>query len=241
MPILDDNTPMLQVENLTAGYGRLEILHGVSLTVQPGQPVVVLGANGAGKTTLCRALSGLIRNGGRILLDDADISAQPPHRRVSAGIIQVPEGRQVFPEMTVADNLRLGAFVHGEPAADELRRIYELFPILESRSGQRAGLMSGGEQQMLALGRALMSRPRYLLLDEPSQGLAPKLIDQVGNAIRAIAATGVAILLVEQNLMLAERVAEYAYVMESGRCVSEGPLREILSKGVVQDSYLGST
>ena len=201
---------------------------------------MVFGANGAGKTTLCRAISGLIPAwAGRLHLQGEDLTAASPATRVRCGIAQVPEGRQVFPAMTVQENLRLGAYVHGAPRHGDYDAVYALFPILAERRGQAAGLLSGGEQQMLALARALMARPRLLLLDEPSQGLAPKAVEQVGHAVRAIAATGVAILLVEQNLMLAEMIAQDAVVLETGTCVASGPAEAMLASGAIEASYLG--
>ena len=240
MPIWGEGRAMLRIDRLSAGYDRLEVLHELSFEVATRQAVAVLGANGAGKTTLCRTISGLVAvRSGSVHFGGADISQATPDARVRSGIVQVPEGRQVFPEMTVIENLRLGAYVHGEPSAEELERVYGLFPVLKDRRKQRAGLLSGGEQQMLALGRALMGRPRLLLLDEPSQGLSPKAIDLVAEAVREIAGTGVSVLLVEQNLALAAMVAQYAYVLETGACVAQGPITEILSGKTVQESYLG--
>ncbi|QCP87846.1 ABC transporter ATP-binding protein [Cereibacter sphaeroides] len=231
---------MLEVCDLRAGYGRMEVLHGVSVSAVSGRPTVVMGANGVGKTTLCRAITGLIPlRSGAILLDGEDISRCDPAERVRRGVALVPEGRQVFAEMTVRENLRLGAYVHGEPTAAQFDDVAELFPILAERQGQMAGLLSGGEQQMLALARALMARPRVLLLDEPSQGLAPKAVAQVGQAVTRIASRGVAVLLVEQNLTLAEMIARHAVVLESGAVAAEGPADELLSSGAVEASYLG--
>ncbi|WP_029557012.1 ABC transporter ATP-binding protein [Xanthobacter sp. 91] len=231
---------MLRIEGLTAGYGRLEVLHDVSLAVPLGIPTVVMGANAAGKTTLCRTITGLIpARGGVVGFDGEDITRLGCAERVRRGVALVPEGRQVFGEMTVRENLRLGAYIHGEPRPADYETVFGLFPILQERENQRAGLMSGGEQQMLALARALMSRPRMLLLDEPSQGLAPKAVEQVGLAVNAIARTGVAILLVEQNLALAQMIARHAVVLENGRCVAEGPADQIMSSSAIQDSYLG--
>ncbi|GEO43047.1 ABC transporter ATP-binding protein [Skermanella aerolata] len=231
---------MLRIDNLSAGYDRLEVLHAVSFSVERDAPTVMLGANGAGKTTLCRVITGLIpaRDGG-IFLDGANITRLDPSDRVKRGVALVPEGRQVFPDMTVRENLRLGAYVHGEPGPAEFDAVFAMFPILAERQNQRAGLLSGGEQQMLALARALMSRPRLLLLDEPSQGLAPKAVALVAETVNRIAAMGVAILLVEQNLILAEAVARHVVVLETGTCVADGSASEMLVSGAVEDSYLG--
>ncbi|UZF95754.1 ABC transporter ATP-binding protein [Bosea sp. NBC_00550] len=231
---------MLRIEGLRAGYDRLEVLHGLGFEVQADDPTVVMGANAAGKTTLCRVLTGLIPAwGGTILLDGEEITRLSSADRVKRGIALVPEGRQVFGDMTVRENLRLGAYVHGEPRTNDYDAVFALFPILLEREGQRAGLLSGGEQQMLALARALMSRPRLLLLDEPSQGLAPKAVDQVAQAVNRIAETGVAILLVEQNLALAQMIARHAVVLETGTCVADGRASEIMASNAIQDSYLG--
>jgi branched-chain amino acid transport system ATP-binding protein len=233
---------MLRIEGLVSGYGRIEVLHGVSLSVPAGRVVAILGANGAGKSSLCRAISGLLPCwSGSISLDGSRLDTASTAARVRAGIVQVPEGRQVFPRMTVKDNLRLGAFVHGEPDDEALDEVFTLFPILRERMGQEAGLMSGGEQQMLAIARGLLSKPRIMLLDEPSQGLAPKAVDQVGLAIGAIAARGVGILVVEQNLRLTQMIAEDALVLETGEIVAEGPASTVLSGQAVAASYLGVT
>jgi len=212
---------MLTIESLHAGYGQLEVLHGLNFTVAAGDPTVVMGANAAGKTTLCRVITGLIpARAGAIYFDGNDITQLAASERVKRGIALVPEGRQVFGDMTVRENLRLGAYVHGEPQRDDYNQVFALFPVLHQRAEQRAGLLSGGEQQMLALARALMSRPRLLLLDEPSQGLAPKAVDQVAHVVNQIARTGVAILLVEQNLTLAQMIAQHAVVLQTGVCVA---------------------
>lgn len=231
---------MLSIKNFVAGYDRLEVLHGLDLEVSAKQAVAVVGANGAGKSTLCRAISGLIKaRSGRIVFDGHDITSASTSARVRAGVVQVPEGRQIFPEMSVLENLTLGAFVHGQPQAGDMDPVMALFPILRERANNAAGMLSGGEQQLLALARALMTRPRLLVLDEPSQGLSPKAVGLVAEAIAEIKRRGVAILLVEQNLALVEAVADYAYVLENGRCVSHGPASEILSGSLVADSYLG--
>ncbi|SMO93524.1 ABC transporter ATP-binding protein [Paracoccus laeviglucosivorans] len=231
---------MLEISDLRAGYGRMAVLHGLDLTAMPGRPTVVMGANGVGKTTLCRAITGLIPVwSGGIRLDGHDITCLSPAQRVRRGIALVPEGRQVFPDMTVRDNLRLGAYLRGEPGPSDLEQVEALFPILADRRRQTAGLLSGGEQQMLALARALMSRPRLLILDEPSQGLAPKAVAQVAEAVQRISESGVAILLVEQNMTLAETVGEWAVVLQGGRAEVEGPASTVLKSGAVEASYLG--
>jgi branched-chain amino acid transport system ATP-binding protein len=231
---------VLEITDLHAGYGRMEVLHGINAAAVKGRPTVIMGANGVGKTTLCRCITGLIpvRNG-TIRLDGEDITNLSPADRVKRGIALVPEGRQVFSEMTVRDNLRIGAFVHGEPSTAELDQVTQMFPILSERYGQMAGLLSGGEQQMLALARALMSRPRVLLLDEPSQGLAPKAVEQVGVAVNKIAQEGMTVLLVEQNLTLAEMTAKHAIVLESGTVTAEGSADHLFTSGAVEASYLG--
>jgi branched-chain amino acid transport system ATP-binding protein len=231
---------MLRTEALTAGYGRLEVLRGVDITLTPGRTLVVLGPNGAGKTTLCLALSAVVPiRSGRLLVDGTDLAASAPMERVRRGIVQVPEGRQVFPRMTVEENLRLGAFVHGQPKRGELDVVYDLFPILRTRRDTHAGLLSGGEQQMLALARALMTRPRYLILDEPSQGLSPVVVDQMIDALRDIAVRGIALLLVEQNIGLAEALADDVVFLEDGRSRAGSP-EDIVSAGAVAASYLGT-
>jgi len=231
---------MLTIERLHAGYGRLEVLRGLHFTVVADDPTVVMGANAAGKTTLCRAITGLIpARAGAIHFDGDDITQLSASERVKRGIALVPEGRQVFGDMTVRENLRLGAYVHGEPRRDDYDQVFELFPVLRQRAQQRAGLLSGGEQQMLALARALMSRPRLLLLDEPSQGLAPKAVDQVAHVVNQIARTGVAILLVEQNLTLAQMIAQHAVVLQTGVCVADGRAGDVMASSTIQDSYLG--
>lgn len=235
-PVLDG----LVIDGLIAGYGRLDVLHAVNLVVPAGAAVAVVGANGAGKSTLCRAISGLLpARAGRISFAGRDITRLTTMERVRRGIIQVPEGRQIFPRMTVLENLRLGGFVYGEPGADSFAPIFALFPILEARLSQAAGLLSGGEQQMLALGRAMMGRPKLLVLDEPTQGLSPKAVGEVARALRNIRRNGIAILLVEQNLALAEALTEQAHVLETGRFVARGPTPDVLEPARVAASYLG--
>ncbi len=232
---------MLSIKGLTAGYGRLDVLRDLDLELTGELRAVALGPNGAGKTTLCRVVSGLIpAKAGRIALEGRDVTRMSSSERVRAGIVQVPEGRQIFPRLTVLENLKMGAYVHGAPTATELDRVYDLFPILKERRHHAGGLLSGGEQQMLALARALLTRPKLLLLDEPSQGLAPLAVKQVGEAVRAIAATGVVVLMVEQNLSLAQAVGEVAYMLSAGRIAASGPVDELLSAEAVSASYLAT-
>lgn len=229
---------ILAVDNLVVRMGPQTILSGISLTVPEGGIVTVLGSNGVGKTTLMRTLSGVYRaTSGTITLKGEDISALPSHAIVARGLAQAPEGRQIFGAMTVAENLRLGAI--GEMDGPLLERILTLFPILRDRYRQRAGSLSGGEQQMLCVGRAMMARPKLLLMDEPSLGLAPKLVKQIFDLVATIRADGTPVLLVEQNARAALRVADYAYVMDGGRIVLEGPARELAQDERVKAAYLG--
>lgn len=229
---------ILEVRDLVMRMGAQTILGGVSLTVPEGGIVTVLGSNGVGKTTLMRTLSGVYRaTSGTILLQGQDITALPSHAIVRLGLAQAPEGRQIFGAMTVAENLRLGA--SGEADAALLERVLTLFPILRERYRQRAGSLSGGEQQMLCVGRAMMARPRLLLMDEPSLGLAPKLVKQVFDLVATIREEGTPVLLVEQNARAALRVADHAYVMDGGRIVLQGPARELAQDERVKAAYLG--
>jgi branched-chain amino acid transport system ATP-binding protein len=232
---------VLEVESLVVRMGQQTILSGVSLVVPEGGVVSVLGSNGVGKTTLMRAISGIYRAAsGSVRFLGEDIVHWPPHRIVAAGLAQAPEGRQIFSSMTVEENLRLGAGPRsGAAAAGDLARVFGLFPVLQDRLAQKAGSLSGGEQQMLCVARALMARPRLLLMDEPSLGLAPKLVRQIFDLIAAIRAAGTAILLVEQNARAALRVADTAHVMESGRIVLSGPAAELASDERIRSAYLG--
>jgi len=232
---------MLSIENVTSAYGRIEVLHGVTLGVRKGEIVTLIGANGAGKTTLMHAISGVQPIiAGTIKFDGRPIEKQPAHERVALGIAQVPEGRQVFAPLSVRDNLRLGAWSRRdgdrEPA---LAGICALFPMLEAMLEAPAGALSGGQQQMLAIGRALMAKPKLLLLDEPSMGLAPNLVDQVLAVIRALRDDGLTILLVEQNARAALAIADRAYVLETGRITANGPAAEIQADRRVREAYLG--
>lgn len=234
-------TPTLTVENLVVRMGAQQILGGVSLTVPERGIVTVLGANGVGKTTLMRTISGLYRaSAGRITFAGESIANWPAHRIVAKGLAQAPEGRQVFAAMSVRENLVLGAgALAGEAFERTFEEVLQRFPVLRDRLPQQAGSLSGGEQQMLCIGRALMSRPKLLLLDEPSLGLAPKLVRQIFDLVASIRAAGTAILLVEQNVRAALKVADYGYVMEGGRIVLEGPAAQLRDDARVRDAYLG--
>ncbi len=231
---------LLETEALTSHYGRIRAIDGISLRVEEGELVTIVGANGAGKTTLLRTLSGVHpASSGRIRYRDRDITALAPPKRVRLGISQVPEGRQVFGPMSVEDNLLLGAFTCPHEARSRISGIYRLFPRLQERRHQPAGTLSGGEQQMLAMGRALMVSPRLLLMDEPSMGLAPRIVEQIFAIIRDLRRSGTTILLVEQNAFAALSIADRAYVLESGRMVLEGPASRLLRDERVRSAYLG--
>jgi branched-chain amino acid transport system ATP-binding protein len=233
---------LLDVEGLVARYGRITALNGISLTIEAGEIVTLLGANGAGKTTTLRTISGLMTAAaGRVRFDGADITKLPAERIVRAGIGHAPEGRRVFPRMTVRENLFLGAYTRSakREIADDTERILTTFPRLRERLDQRAATLSGGEQQMLAIGRALMSRPRLLLLDEPSLGLAPLLIQTIFEVIADIRSRGTAVLLVEQNARAALAVASRGYVLELGRIALEGTSRDLLANDAIAAAYLG--
>jgi branched-chain amino acid transport system ATP-binding protein len=229
----------LSVRGLTAGYGGIRVLHGMDLDVPAGRLTAVVGPNGAGKSTLLRALSGLLPRSGEISFDGAALP-QAPAAIVARGLGHVPEGRELFPRMTVGENLELGGWraPRGERAA-RAERVIALFPRLGERRGQLAGSLSGGEQQMLAVGRALMGNPRLLMLDEPSLGLAPRLVEQLLSVVRRLPDEGVTVLLVEQNVAQALTLAESAYVIERGRVVLSGPARALLDSEAVRAAYLG--
>ncbi len=233
--------PTLAVEAVTSGYGRNDVLHGVSLRIMPGQLVALVGANGAGKTTLLRCISGVQPvSGGSISFRGAPIARMTSADRVRAGLCQVPEGRHVFAPMTIEDNLRLGAYTRPAGEIDRsLEEVYRLFPVLQERRHQPAGVLSGGQQQMVALGRALMGNPKLLLLDEPSMGLAPLIVAEIFRIVRMLRDSGVTILLVEQNARAALSIADHAYVMETGRITLEGPGADLLRDDDVRKAYLG--
>jgi branched-chain amino acid transport system ATP-binding protein len=237
---------MLSVEGLETGYGRLRVLEGVSVEARPGEIVTLLGSNGAGKSTLLKAVAGLLPAwSGRIVLEGEDISAVPAHARVRRGLVLVPEGRMLFMSMTVDENLSVGAYTRrGRDAkkatAEERERVFDLFPVLRERARQAAGTLSGGEQQMLAVGRALMSGPKALLLDEPSLGLAPKVIAEIFSALDALRAAGMTILLVEQDATVALKHADRGYVMRTGGIALAGSAAELMSNDDVRHIYLGA-
>jgi len=233
---------LLAVHQLSVAYGGIHAVRELSLDVAPGEMVCLIGANGAGKTTTLKAISGLIApHGGSVHFDGQSITRQPAHEIARRGLALVPEGRGVFPRMSVAENLMMGAYARNDRAAiaRDLDQVYALLPRLTERRGQMAGLLSGGEQQMLALGRAMMARPRLLLLDEPSMGLAPLMVQAVFDIIRRIAADGVAVLLIEQNAHLALKTCARGYVLENGAITLSGPAGELASNPAVRHAYLG--
>jgi branched-chain amino acid transport system ATP-binding protein len=234
---------LLEVKDLHVFYGRIEAIKGISFNVNQGEIVTLIGANGAGKTTTMRTVSGVRSVAqGSIIFEGQDITKMPPHERVKLGICQAPEGRGIFPGMTVRENLEMGTYVRGGNAAEkasDLEHVFTLFPRLKERITQFGGTLSGGEQQMLAIGRALMSRPRLLLLDEPSMGLAPMLIAQIFQIIKQINSEGISVLLVEQNATQALRTAQRGYVLETGHVVKEGSGQLLLDDPAVRAAYLG--
>jgi branched-chain amino acid transport system ATP-binding protein len=231
---------MLDVQDITTFYGNIQALKGVSLHVDQGEIVTLIGSNGAGKTTTLHTISGLIKpRTGTITLSGKRISDVPAHKIAGMGVAQAPEGRRIFNRMSVMENLELGAYMHGKPNPDDLARVFGLFPRLEERKSQIAGTLSGGEQQMLAIGRALMARPSVLLLDEPSLGLAPIMVDTIFRIIRDINAQGTTILLVEQNALMALAVANRGYVIQTGHIVLTGTGHELLGNDMVRKAYLG--
>jgi branched-chain amino acid transport system ATP-binding protein len=235
------SNPVLSVKNLKSRYGRIEVLHGISFDVREGEIVTLVGSNGAGKTTLLLAISGVQpATAGAIIFAGSPIMHLRPHRRVGLGISQVPEGRQVFTSLAVVDNLRLGAVSRRDDAiARDLDGIFAMFPVLAEKSNERAGTLSGGQQQMLAIGRALMARPKLILLDEPSMGLAPRLVEQIFQVIADFRRRGLTVLLVEQNANAALAIADRGYVLETGRITISARGQELLSDPRVRAAYLG--
>ncbi|MFO0426010.1 MAG: ABC transporter ATP-binding protein [Planctomyces sp.] len=235
-------TTLLKIENLTAGYGPIEVLKSISLQVDEGEIVTIIGANGAGKTTTLMSVSGAVRpRSGRIVLNGTEIQKLPPHEIVRLGLCQSPEGRKIFPRLTVRENLELGAFTRRDKdgVKKDLETVCELFPILQQRRDQAGGTLSGGEQQMLAVARALMAKPKVLLLDEPSLGLAPLIVLRIFDVIRKLNADGMAVLLVEQNARLALKLAHRGYVMETGEITMSDQADRLLQDRRIRDAYLG--
>jgi len=233
---------MLEVRAVTAGYGAFTALWDVTLTIGAGEAVAVVGPNGSGKTTLMRVISGLVApRAGALVFDGVPLAGRPPHQIVALGIAHVPEGRRIFPWLTVVENLRMGAFLPAARRAygESLARVYRLFPILEERARQRAGSLSGGEQQMLAIGRALMSRPKLVLLDEPSLGLAPVLVLRLFDLIRRVQEEGYTILVVEQNVRQVLKLVDRAYLLEVGRVRMEGRAEDLSEQDFVRKAYMG--
>lgn len=232
----------LEITDLQAGYGKIEILHKISLVVGAGDYVAVVGANGVGKSTLLKAISGTVHiQGGSVVFDGSDLRARPAHRIPELRIAHVPEGRQIFPGLSVLDNLMTGAWLVKDKAlrAETLSQVYSLFPRLKERATQFAGTLSGGEQQMVAVGRALMLRPKLIMLDEPSQGLAPKLVVEMYQQLAEVHALGASVLLVEQNTTAALKYAKHAYVMDQGRIVMSGSSEELRGREEIRKAYLG--
>jgi branched-chain amino acid transport system ATP-binding protein len=234
--------PLLSLEQLRAGYGRMEVLHGIDLRLDEGEIVTLIGANGAGKTTTLNAICGIVKvSGGAVRLRDQDITHRSTKDIVRLGLTQAPEGRKLFSELTVAENLDMGAYLRkdADGIREDLDYVTELFPRLRERWGQLAGSLSGGEQQMCAIGRALMAKPQLLLLDEPSLGLAPLLVEQIFAIVQRLHADGATILLVEQNARMALKIATRGYVMETGAITMEGPAQDLLDDPRVRSAYLG--
>jgi branched-chain amino acid transport system ATP-binding protein len=234
--------PLLKVENLEAGYGSINVLHRLSLTVNPGEIVTIIGANGAGKSTTLNTICGVVKTrAGKITFDGHDLTGVPAHHIVRLGLAQSPEGRKIFPRLTVLENLEMGAFTRTDPAGikDDIQKAYRMFPILKKRKAQPGGLLSGGEQQMLAIARALMSRPKLLLLDEPSLGLAPQIVVQIFDIVKELNKQGVSVLLVEQNARMALKVARRGYVLETGRITFTDKADVLLHDPRIREAYLG--
>jgi branched-chain amino acid transport system ATP-binding protein len=234
---------LLEVRNLRVHYGKVEAVKGVSMSLEKGGIITLIGANGAGKSSILKAISGLVRPGaGEILYEGGRIDGQQAHRIVGAGIVHVPEGRQLFKLMTVRENLRLGAYLDGDRnrIARGMDEMFERFPVLREKQNQPAGKLSGGQQQMVAVARALMAQPKVLLMDEPSLGLSPKLIEEVAGLISSLRTSGLSIILVEQNANLALQLSDYGYVLETGSVALEGPSKDLLSNPEVARAYLGA-
>ncbi|MBE3075523.1 MAG: ABC transporter ATP-binding protein [Actinobacteria bacterium] len=234
------STPILIVEDLVVAYGQVEAVCGVSFHAEAGDLITLVGANGAGKTSILSAIAGLVRpRSGRVLYDGKDVTRRPAHRLVADGLVQVPEGRLILGTLTVEENLQLGGWQQRSTQAASIQEMYERFPLLGQRRALVAGALSGGEQQMLAIARALVARPTVLLMDEPSMGLAPKVVDEVFRVIAQIRSSGTTVVLVEQNARRALRAADYGYVLETGQVAHEGAASELLTDPRVVEAYLG--
>lgn len=233
---------VLKIEDLKVSYGGIEAVRGISFEVKQGEIVTLIGANGAGKSSTLRTISGLVRPaGGKVIFEGDDITAKDPTAIVQKGLMMVPEGRKIFPNLTVLENLKIGAYLRKDDLSADIERVFEYFPRLKERSWQEGGTLSGGEQQMLAVGRALMGRPKLLMMDEPSLGLAPIVVQGIFEIIKQINDAGTTVLLIEQNANMALHVANRAYVIENGRISMEGTGRELLEDEKVRAAYLGST
>jgi len=234
--------PILDVQKLRSGYGPIDVLHDLSIRVEPGEIVAIIGANGAGKTTTLMSISGVLRaRAGRVIFADSDITTTPAHEIVKKGIAQSPEGRKIFPKLSVLENLQMGAFTRSDASGitEDIEKSFVMFPILRERKNQAGGLLSGGQQQMLAIARALMGRPKLLLLDEPSLGLAPQIVVQIFDVIRELNKQGMAVLLVEQNARMALKVAHRGYVLETGRVIATDQASALLNDPRIRAAYLG--
>jgi len=233
---------MLKIKNLQVAYGGIEAVKGIDLEVPDGSIVTLIGANGAGKSTTLRSIVGLVKaKSGSITYNDEELIGLDTTKIVGKGITLVPEGRHVFPDLTVFENLKIGAYMRKDSLDEDIKKIYDLFPRLEERSWQQAGTLSGGEQQMLAVGRAMMSRPKLLMMDEPSLGLAPLIVKGIFDIIETLNKEGITILLIEQNANLALKIANYAYVLETGKMIKHGTGKELLNDETIKEAYLGKS
>ncbi len=233
---------LLRIENLKVSYGGIEAVRGISFDVKAGEIVTLIGANGAGKSSTLRTISGLVKPvDGKVIFDGSDITGKDPTQIVSKGLMMVPEGRRIFPNLTVLENLRIGAYLRNDDLEKDIEMVYGYFPRLKERSWQEGGTLSGGEQQMLAVGRALMGRPKLLMMDEPSLGLAPIVVQEIFKIIRQINEAGTTVLLIEQNANMALHTADRAYVIENGKILMEGTGKDLLEDEKVRAAYLGST
>ena len=236
------NNSFLKIEDLKINYGGIEAVKGISLDVPEGKIITLIGANGAGKSSTLRAISGLVRpKSGKIVFNGEDITSKDPTHIVTKGITLVPEGRKIFPDLTVKENLKIGAYLRNNDISGDLKWVYELFPRLKEREWQAGGTLSGGEQQMLAVGRALMSRPKLIMMDEPSLGLAPIVVQDIFKIIKTVKEKGITVLLIEQNANMALQTADYAYVLETGRITKSGTGAELLADESIKEAYLGKS